>query len=477
MGNAVEQGAEDEFWMSVGLNSGTQASDFRRKNLNLVLVVDISGSMGSPCSSYHYDGPRKKKLSDDEDGDDARKPKMQLANEAVVALLSQLRPEDRVAIVLFNNDTRVLQTLTFVADLKICDVSARQLEVTQSGGTNMEVGFRTAAELLRPVASASTGFDEESRIVFLTDDMPNSGATSGMAMLDMVRSEAERGIYTSLLGIGLDFNSDVVEAMSKAKGAWYGSVKTATEFRRRLDEEFDYMVTPLVFNLRVNLASDTYAIDKVFGSPEAELATGQLMRVNTLFPSPKDDTGRTKGGIILLRLVRKSSVVSSVADETIKIRVSYEDRCGVPDFCEQCVVPPFSLDSSVDYRKEGHGFFENSAIRKAVLLARYTSVLHQWLVDERHARARAAEDASALPTTSIEAMKSRGIFAALAAAANWEELGEWEQRSLNLSILPQYKDVFAKFMQYMSHEAVELEDDNLKQEEELLQKLISLPEA
>merc|ERR1711977_323984 len=117
--------------------------------------------------------------------------------------------------------------------------------------------------------------------------MPNSGATSGTAMLDLVRSKAERGIYTSLLGIGLDFNPDVVEAMSKAKGAWYGSVKSAQEFRRRLDEEFDYMVTPLVFNLRLHAASKAWKIDRVFGSPEADLATGQLMRVNTLFPSPK----------------------------------------------------------------------------------------------------------------------------------------------------------------------------------------------
>merc|ERR1719197_1394805 len=108
-----------------------------------------------------------------------------------------------------------------------------------------------------------------------------------MAMLDRVRCEAERGIYTSLLGVCLDFSQDVAEALSRAKGAWYGSVKTAEEFRRRLDEEFDFLVTPLVFNLRLHASSESWAIDRVFGSPEAELATGQLMRVNTIFPSAK----------------------------------------------------------------------------------------------------------------------------------------------------------------------------------------------
>merc|ERR1712232_1486100 len=173
----------------------------------------------------------------------------------------------------------------------------------------MEAGFRTSAALLQPNVSGLCG-ERESRIIFLTDDMPNIGAVDGDDMLSMVRHAAEQGIYTSLLGVGLDFNADVVEVMSKAKGAWYGSVKTSEAFIKRLDEEFDYMVTPLVFNLRLHLSSDAYTIDRVFGSPESELGTGQLMRINTLFPSAKDDQGQTKGGVVLLRLVRKSSAAA-----------------------------------------------------------------------------------------------------------------------------------------------------------------------
>merc|ERR1711998_813615 len=88
---------------------------------------------------------------------------------------------------------------------------------------------------------------------------------------------------------------------------------------------------------RFHLSSDAYVIDKVFGSPESELSTGQLMRINTLFPSAKDEQGQTKGGVVLLRLVRKNSSVA--ADETLKLRVSYEDRCGIPDFSELSVQP------------------------------------------------------------------------------------------------------------------------------------------
>merc|ERR1711977_611754 len=336
------------------------------------------------------------------------KSKMQLANEAVGSLLSKLRPEDRVGIVLFNNQARVLLPLTAVSELDLASISAQQMAVQAGGGTNMEAGFKAAAGLLRPEGNGLSG-EKESRIIFLTDDMPNAGAVDGDDMLSMVAHAAEQGIYTSLLGVGLDFNADVVEAMSKAKGAWYGSVKTSEAFRKRLDDEFDYMVTPLVFNLRFHLSSDAYVIDKVFGSPESELSTGQLMRINTLFPSAKDERGQTKGGVVLLRLVKKNSSVA--ADETLKLRVSYEDRCGIPDFSELSVQP------CVPARSVGKSdsFFENNGVRKAVLLARYASVLHQWLIDERQSEPQSKGVCAFRPKAFDSPLQCQGIFENLAA--------------------------------------------------------------
>merc|ERR1711904_126810 len=294
----------------------------------------------------------------DRNNEQSIKSKMQLANEAVVSVLSKLRSTDRVGIVLFSNNARVLLPLTEVAELDLATISAKQLAVTAGGTTSMEAGFRAAAGLLQPMANGLSG-ERERRIIFLTDDMPNVDAVDGDTMLGMVGHAAEKGIYTSLLAVGLDFDAAVVEAMSKAKGAWYGSVKTSDAFRKRLDDEFDYMVTPLVFNLRLHLSSDAYVIDKVFGSPESELSTGQLMRINTLFPSAKDERGQTKGGVVLLRLVRKNSSVA--ADETLKLRVAYEDRCGISDFSELSVQPCLP-DGSFD------SYFENKGVRKAVLL-------------------------------------------------------------------------------------------------------------
>ncbi|MDD2755163.1 MAG: hypothetical protein PHS80_06490, partial [Methanothrix sp.] len=104
---------QPQYYLSVGLNSGM--TDFQRKKLNLVVVLDFSGSMGSPFDEYYYDrfGNRVEQ-KDDEAGNS--KTKMQIADESVVALLNHLKPEDRFGMVLFSDDAFLVDPLTSVAD-------------------------------------------------------------------------------------------------------------------------------------------------------------------------------------------------------------------------------------------------------------------------------------------------------------------------------------------------------------------------
>ena len=176
-------------------------------------------------------------------------------------------------------------------------------------------------------------YDYENRIIILSDAQPNSGDFSAGGLVNMLQNNANSRIYTTFIGIGVDFNTDLTDQITKVKGANYYSVHSPREFRQRVDEEFDYMVTPLIFNLQMNLQSQSWKIDQVFGSPEADQATGQLMKINTLFPS-KSEGGAVKGGIVLLKL-RKISNQSS----PIRLSVTYEDRNGRTDGSEQVVYP------------------------------------------------------------------------------------------------------------------------------------------
>ena len=72
--------SKNEYYITVGLNSNIRETDFQRKKLNLVIVLDISGSMFSIFSSYYYDGllNGKKNISK---SDDDNKTKMEISKD------------------------------------------------------------------------------------------------------------------------------------------------------------------------------------------------------------------------------------------------------------------------------------------------------------------------------------------------------------------------------------------------------------
>jgi Ca-activated chloride channel family protein len=106
------------------------------------------------------------------------------------------------------------------------------------------------------------------------------------------------------IGVGLDFNTDLVNHITtNITGASYMSVASSAEFKKQIDEDFDYMVCPLVFDVTIKmdtLADNKVMIDQIYGTPEADNKTGVCIHVGTLFPSARNATGETKVRIIHL---------------------------------------------------------------------------------------------------------------------------------------------------------------------------------
>ena len=427
---------QPQYYLSVGLNSGI--TDFQRKKLNLVVVLDFSGSMGSPFDEYYYDRFGNK-VEQKGDESSMSKTKMQIADESVVALLGHLKPEDRFGLVIFSDDAFLVDPLTSVADKDLDRLKSRILKIQETYGTNMEAGMEEGTALFDRFLQADKS-EYENRIIFLTDAMPNMGETGDLALYRMLEDNADQGIYTTFIGIGVDFNTELVESITKIKGANYYSVHSAGEFKKRMDDEFDFMVTPLVFDLRLKLDAPGYEIEKVYGSPEADQATGELMKVNTLFPS-KAEEGQVKGGVILVKLKKLSNVGN------MRLTVSYQDRNGVQD----------SDEAEVDMAEASADFYQNSGIRKAVLLSRYADLLKNWMIDERKA---ADKGWKIVPSVTL----ANGIVIPI-------ELGEWERQSMPLAVSEPYPELFGRFRDYFQMESQAIGDSTLEQEEAILKKL------
>ncbi|MCH9740011.1 MAG: VWA domain-containing protein [Epsilonproteobacteria bacterium] len=435
---------EEEYFLSVGLNSGIEEKAFKRKKLNLVVVLDISGSMGASFDSYYYDKSGNKVETKEKNS----KKKMEIANESIVAMLSHLKNDDRAGVVLFDHNAYRAKPLRLVGETDRQAIKEHILGLTERGGTNWSAGYEEGLKLFDELKLSA---EYENRIIFLTDAMPNRGELKKDKLFGMAKKASEKGIHTSFIGVGVDFNNDLVEYVSKTKGANYFSVHSSKMFKKLLDKEFDYMVTPLVYDLELKLNSKKYEIEAVYGSPEAKLATGEIMKVNTLFPSTSDGEA-TKGGVVLLKLKK----VGSGADD-IKLSVSYTDVNG----------KSFSNAGEAKFNTKKSFYYDNSGIHKAILVSDYVSVMKNWIIDARagcNDRVKwIMEDYPTIMKRCMVFPPKRPIF---------PTVKTWERSSCKLKVSEGYKKLFHTLKNYYAGEMKLLDDDSLEQELAIINKLL-----
>lgn len=465
---ATSAAAEDYYdtYMTVGLRSGLTTSTFHRRPLNLVVVMDISGSMSSPFDRYYYDARRaggSGETKPEETEEEKATSKIQVAQNALLSMLPHLDESkgDSLGIVLFESRAHLALPLTQVRRLDLDKLKAHIAEIPAMGGTNMEDGYQLglslfSEEMLSTFATSSSssgGFDN--RIIFLTDAQPNTGLIDENGLYQLAKTAAEaKGIYTTFIGVGLDFNTDLIKSITNMKGASYFSVHTNREFRERMDEGFDYMVSPLVFDLQLSIHSDYYDIAQVIGSPQADEATGSLMKVATLFPSPSNSEGETKGGVVLLHLRRKASLPVSLvksSTRTIELTASYQDRYG-KSFSN---VQKVTLDSTPKQVR-----YDNTGIRKAIVLARYSNVLKYWMSDANSNRATGKRGRP----VSCSVGRAIPIYDDSIDANN---LSQWERQSLPVTsaLVEPYRDAFVLLQKYVTVESAATGDASLGEKE------------
>jgi len=432
---------DKHYYLSVGLNSGIDESDFKRKNLNLVVVLDISGSMGSQFDSYYYDDKKRRTEN---------KSKMQIANESIVAMLDHLKPNDSLGVVLFDDSAYPVKPLRKVAYTDMKAIKKHVLALRERGGTNWSAGYRAGLKYFDRVKKR--GY--ENRIIFITDAMPNTGELSKDRLFGLAKKASKRGIHTTFIGVGVDFNANLVEYVSKTKGANYYSVHSSKEFKKRMDKEFDYMVTPLVYDLELKLASRGYKIDAVYGSPQAKLSTSRIMKVNTLFPSASDGK-RNKGGVILLRLKKTGNA------EDIRLSVSYKDTKG----------KKYRNVQKVDFTRQTllneKGYYDNQGIRKAILLAQYVTLMKNWMID---ARAGCNDKVGYMYQPPIQIMRRCMIYPPVRPI--YPKLKTWERRSCKLQVSQGYQKIFSLFRRHYTKEMKQLRDKSLNKELKVLNRLL-----
>jgi Ca-activated chloride channel family protein len=259
-------------------------SGHSRRRLNLAVVLDRSGSMHGA--------------------------KMQRAREAAAYCVEQLLPADRLSVVIFDDVVEVLipsGPVTDKAGLRrlIAGVGAR-------GSTALhEAWVRGGMQVSEHLDGAAVN-----RVLLITDGLANVGLTGTDEIVSQAKGLFERGVSTSTVGIGEDFNEDLLIPMARAGGgnAWH--VAEAADMQRIFATELEGLLAQFAREVSLGLVpSDGVRVSDVLNDFEPT-ETGRYRLPDLQAGSPLD---------VVLRL----QLPARAAGERMRIldlRVGYTPR-------------------------------------------------------------------------------------------------------------------------------------------------------
>lgn len=234
-------------WAAVFLKSKLDGQPRNETPIDLSVVLDISGSMsaGMTYDSADHTGER-------------RGNRLDFAKMGVEWLVNEvLRPDDGIAVSTFNSQGHAVTPLTRLDTFKDKEeFLAPVRDVNINGGTVLAAGMQVGREAFVDMSEA-----RHRRILFLTD-MGEMGATT---LDNMIKQQAEDGVYVSIVAMGAEFNSSLTDAVCKNKGSNYFCATNESQLRDCIVRDFDYNMFPGAFDINVFVRSGALDVSAVYG--------------------------------------------------------------------------------------------------------------------------------------------------------------------------------------------------------------------
>ncbi len=194
-----------------------------RPPLNLVFLIDTSGSMDDPA-------------------------KLPLLKQSFRLMLDQLRPQDEVAIVEYAGSAGLVLAPTAAAE------GTAILQALQSlgagGATNGQGGLEQAYSVAETMAAPG----EVSRIILATDGDFNVGLNTPDALEDFVADKRDTGTYLSVLGFGRgNLDDATMQALAQNGNGTAAYIDTLSEAQKVLVDQLSGALFPIAGDVKVQV--------------------------------------------------------------------------------------------------------------------------------------------------------------------------------------------------------------------------------
>lgn len=199
-------GKPGKVYLRLSVKGGTTKAREKRTPVNVALVLDRSGSMK---------------------GD-----RMASAKEAAGMALQRLAAEDIVGLVAYNHGVDVLQKAERLGGDHALKQKIDKLEA--DGRTALYAGVVAGGDEVKRHLAAN----RVNRVILLSDGLANVGPSSPRELGELGRDLGSKGISVTTIGLGLDYNEDLMQRLAASSDGNHAFVEKASDLAAIFNAEF-----------------------------------------------------------------------------------------------------------------------------------------------------------------------------------------------------------------------------------------------
>jgi len=291
------------------LRIGIKASDRAVTELapaNLVFLVDVSGSMD-------------------------RREGLPMVKSTLKLLVDQLRDQDRVSLVVYAGESRVVMKPTSGREKARIRTAIEQLTAggSTAGASGIELAYQMAQQAFIPKGI--------NRILLATDGDFNVGVSDFDSLKQMAVDKRKTGISLTTLGFGVDnYNEHLMEQLADAGDGNYAYIDNLREARKVLVDQLSSTLAVVAKNVKLQVEFNPAQVSeyRLLGYENRALKredfsndkvdAGEIGAGHTVTALYEIVPAGEKGWLEPLRYGKSEPVVSGKSGELAMLRVRYQ---------------------------------------------------------------------------------------------------------------------------------------------------------